>query len=70
MGIDATGPEELAKLVDKEKREQREKAQRELERQILMEAHVRGNFHRALERWLERLKVNPKTNPVDGFPSA
>jgi hypothetical protein len=70
VGIDATGPVDLAKLVDKEKREQREKAQRELERQILMEAHVRGNFHRALERWLERLKVNPKTNPVDGFPSA
>ena len=70
MGIDATGPEELAKLVDKEKREQREKAQRELERQILMEAHVRGNFHRALKRWLERLKVAPETNPVDRFPSA
>ena len=65
MGIDATGPEELAKLVNKEKREQREKAKRELKRQILMEAHTRGNFHRALGRWLEKLKIVAETTVAD-----
>lgn len=70
MAVDAKRRQGLAKLQRKEKSEQQEEAERELERQILMEAHVRGNFHRALGRWLEMLKVVAEITPVDRSPSA
>ena len=49
----------MAKLTRKDKREQSEKAKEELKKYILMEAHVRGNFHRALKRWLELIAPSP-----------
>jgi hypothetical protein len=48
----------MAKLTRKDKREQTEKANKELKHYILMEAHVRGNFHRALKRWLELIATS------------
>jgi hypothetical protein len=55
----------MAKLAKTDKRKKRKAAEKELEQQILMEAQVRGNFHRALKRWLERPKAIAETNPVD-----
>jgi hypothetical protein len=42
--------------VKREKRGLTEKAKKELEQHIFREAHVRGDFHRSLESWLELFK--------------
>jgi hypothetical protein len=48
----------MAKLTRKDKREQTEKADKELKQYILSEAKVRGDFHRCLKRWLELKRIH------------
>jgi hypothetical protein len=42
-----------------DERERSEKAKEDREKHILMEARIRGDFHRALKRWLELIAPSP-----------